>query len=141
MKSFVVDASVAIKWYLPEPHDAESLRLLNSSSQLLAPDILFPELGNILWKRVTRAEFPRETAVAILTALETVPFQIWPSKLLIHTAFELACHTKRTLYDSLYLALAISQECPLVTADLKLYNALKKSLIGKALVWVEDIPS
>lgn len=40
-------------------------------------------------------------------------------------AFKIATETKRTVYDSLYLALAEAQGFSLVTADQRFYNALQ----------------
>ncbi|MBI4482062.1 MAG: type II toxin-antitoxin system VapC family toxin [Acidobacteria bacterium] len=53
MKRFVVDASVAMKWFVPEAHQDAALRLLDDSCELLAPDFMAAEFGNILWKKMT----------------------------------------------------------------------------------------
>jgi predicted nucleic acid-binding protein len=45
---WVVDASVAAKWLAPEEDSAQALKYLNA--ELLAPDLLFAEVANILWK-------------------------------------------------------------------------------------------
>jgi hypothetical protein len=66
--SFVVDASVAIKWFVDEPDSAQAAVLLRHS--LAAPDLLAPECANILWKKVTRAELSLEEAEVIALALE-----------------------------------------------------------------------
>lgn len=50
MKSFVVDASVAIKWFVLEEHTIESRLLLDENFELFAPHLLFTEYGNIVWK-------------------------------------------------------------------------------------------
>ena len=47
----VVDASVAIKWFVPEIHSDAALRLRGEAYELIAPDLLILEIGNILWKR------------------------------------------------------------------------------------------
>jgi predicted nucleic acid-binding protein len=140
MTRLVVDASVAAKWYLPEPYSQFALDLLDPSFQLMAPDLLFSEMGNLLWKRVIREEITQREALEILLALDSVPFLIWESKGLITLALDLACGTKRTVYDCLYLAVAVETKSRLVTADLKLFNALKKGLFGEMLCWIEDIP-
>ncbi|MEH2293879.1 type II toxin-antitoxin system VapC family toxin [Nostoc sp.] len=53
-------------------------------------------------------------------------------------ALDIAIQSDRALYDSLYLALAITQKCQMVTADEKFYNALKTSSYAKNLFWVEN---
>jgi predicted nucleic acid-binding protein len=60
--------------------------------------------------------------------------------LLIPLALEIACGENRTVYDSLYLAAAISLESWLVTADAKFYRVLSKGPFSAHLLWVEDIP-
>ena len=67
--TFVVDASVAIKWFLPELYGDAALRLLREGHSLVAPDLLFPEVGNVLWKRVRRREATAKEAGAALDAL------------------------------------------------------------------------
>jgi predicted nucleic acid-binding protein len=139
MTKVVVDASVAAKWYLPEVHSQQALILLEDTFQLFVPDLLFPEIGNLLWKRINRQELSRDKGLEILAALESVPLQIWESRSLMPLAFDIACRTQRTLYDSLYLALAASTKSLLVTADHKLFNGLKKGPLGTQLLWIEDL--
>ena len=141
MNRFVVDASVAIKWYLPETNSADADRLLSGGFQLLAPDLLLPEMGNILWKRVMRSELSVQKAQVILQALESLPLTLRPASLLAENAMTIACGLKRSFYDSLYMALAVRTDCRLVTADRKLFEALKDTpTIKKHLLWIEDVP-
>jgi len=138
---FVVDASVAIKWYLPEPNSVDADRLLRGGFQLLAPDLLFPEVGNILWKRVMRSEITVQKARVILHALESLPLTLRPASVLAENAMTIACGLKRSFYDSLYMALAVMADCRLVTADRKLFDAVKDvPSIKKHLLWIEDVP-
>ena len=134
----VVDASVAIKWFLPELHDDAALRLLRAEHRLVAPDLLFPEVGNVLWKRVRRREATASEAGAVLDALVAVPLEVHASQPMMPVAFEIACATGRTVYDSLYVALAVLLDCRRVTADERLYNALKDGPLGAHILWVED---
>jgi predicted nucleic acid-binding protein len=139
MNQIVVDASVAAKWYLPEVHSRQAMLLLEEDFQLFVPDLLFPEIGNLLWKRVIREELSPEKSLEIITALESVPLQVWESRPLIPAALDIACRIQRTFYDSLYIALAVSTKSRLVTADQKLFNALKKGPFANVLVWIEDL--
>jgi predicted nucleic acid-binding protein len=51
----VVDSSVAIKWFVEEPYSVEAHRLLegyqDGTLTLLAPDLMYAEVGNIVWKK------------------------------------------------------------------------------------------
>ena len=140
MSLFVVDASVAIKWFLPEIYSDAALRLLAHQHTLHAPDLIFSEFGNVLWKRVRKNEISKNEANATLEGLVTLHLQMQPSQLLMPLALEIACGENRTVYDSLYLAAAIALQSSLVTADAKFYRGLSKGPFSAHVVWVEDIP-
>jgi len=137
MKKVVVDASVALKWYVPEIHSAAAARLLNPEIVLCAPDLIGPEFGNILWKKVRRAEITRDEAAEMLNAFGALPLEIRPSSSLLPAAFELAVEFGRSVYDSLYLALAVAEDCALVTADAKFHAVLAASPLAVHVQWVE----
>ena len=139
MTSLVVDASVAAKWFLPEVHSEDALRLLDEPYRLLAPDLLYSEVGNTLWKRVVKKEISQKQSMEIMGALETFPLVSFAAKPLVAAALEVACRTGRTVYDSIYLALAAHHDCRLVTADRRFHNALMKSPLKTSLLWVGDI--
>ena len=140
MSLFVVDASVAVKWFLPEIYSDAALRLLAHQHTLHAPDLIFSEFGNVLWKRVRKNEISKNEANATLECLLTLHLQVQPSQLLIPFALEIACGEHRTVYDNLYLAAAIALQSSLVTADAKFFRALSKGPFSPHVVWVEDIP-
>jgi predicted nucleic acid-binding protein len=137
---FVVDASVALKWVLPEDHSESAARLLVEGLELWAPDLVWSELGNILWKKWRREEIPGERVPTFLRVLQSFPVQIHPSEELLDEAWAIARDFHRSFYDSLYLALAVSQGCPLVTADRRLYNAVGGASSRLPILWVEEIP-
>jgi predicted nucleic acid-binding protein len=138
--NLVVDASVAIKWFLPEIHSDAALRVLAGGHTLHAPDLIFAEFGNVLWKRVWRNEMSKAEAGATIGALLSVPLHVQSSQSFIPLAVEIAFAANRTVYDSLYLAAAIVHRFPLVTADAKLYRGLRKGPLSPHLLWIEDIP-
>ena len=137
MTRFVVDASVAVKWFLPEPHSLEALRLLDGESELLVPDLLWAEVGNVLWKRWRQGELPEEAAAGILRDLRKLPLAVHPADGIAEVAWSFASRLGRSFYDSLYLALAASQSCSMITADRRLWNAVGSAV--PSLVWIEDI--
>lgn len=124
--SLVVDSSVAVKWYLPEPGSDRAAALLRSGPRLIAPDLLLAEVGNVLWKR--RRDVPVTEIGAIAAALTgACPVSLYPSRALLEGALSIALAHDRSVYDSLYLALAVGVDCPLVTADERLHNALQQT--------------
>jgi predicted nucleic acid-binding protein len=135
----VVDASVVIKWHVAEVHTAAALRLLDESApELHAPDLLYPEVGNILWKKIRRGEIAEDKARKIARLVVAAPVVVHASAPLLEAALEIANRTGRTVYDSLYVALAMLVHGRLMTADEKLANALKGGPLAAHLLWVED---
>jgi predicted nucleic acid-binding protein len=128
-----------IKWHVAEIHAEATLRLLGDDApELHVPDLMFPEVGNILWKKIRRGDLSEEQARGIAHLVVVAPLEVHPSAPLLEAAFEIAMRTGRTVYDSLYVALAVHLACRLVTADEKLYNALKDGPLGAHILWVED---
>lgn len=136
---FVVDASVAIKWFIPEIHSAAAERLLSDSRAIfLAPDLILPEFANVLWKKERRNEITQNEALEILAGLETLGLDVHPSQGLVGSAFEIASRLDRSVYDCLYLALAVAQDCPFVTADRKFHSVIAATLFHEHIRWVEE---
>ena len=140
MTRYVVDASVCVKWFIPEIHSESALRFASADCELLAPDLLRVEIGNIIWKKVRAAELTRRHAGEILQAFRGSPVRFYSSETLIESAVEIACDQGRSVYDSLYLALAVVQQCQAVTADRKLYNALQGGPLASSIHWIENGP-
>lgn len=138
MKKVVVDASVAIKWFIPEVHSAAAVRFLDPAFTLIAPDLIASEFANAIWKKVRRRELDRDEAREIGFAFAKVPLEICASLPILPAALELAIGVGRSVYDSLYLALAVAEDCRVVTADAKLYASIAASAVASHVHWVED---
>lgn len=142
MSLLVVDASVGIKWFVPEVHSAEARQWRDGPDELHAPTFFFDlEIANILWKKVRRAEISRADADLILIQLPTLPLTRHPESPLLVSAFDLADRTQRTVYDCLYLALAVQLSGRMLTADQRLYNSLAGTPWASYVCWVEDLPT
>ncbi len=139
MSAVVIDASVAVKWFLPEPHASAARRLLKGKRTLLAPDLIWAEVGNVIWKRLQRAEMTREVAESILRDFKRFPLHTYAARTLLEPAWTLAAHWRISVYDGLYLALAISRDCQLVTADRRFFETFKREPFASTLVWVERV--
>ncbi len=136
----MVDASVAIKWFLPEIHSEAALRAQWLRQRLHVPAFLTLELGNVIAKKIRRGELTRDNGKTILKELRHLPLQRHADDRLFPAAYELALNTRRSLYDCLYLALAEAVDGVMITADHKFYRGLVRGPFHQRLVWVEDLP-
>lgn len=142
MSVAVVDASVGAKWFVPEVHSAEARQWRNGQVELHTLAFFFDlEIANILWKKVRRAEITRAEADLILVQLPPLPLARHPENPLLASAFDLADRTQRTVYDCLYLALAVQLGGRMVTADQRLCNSLAGTPWATHLCWVGDVPA
>ena len=140
MTQVVIDASVAAKWFLPpsgEPLAVEAMRLLAGYAEgrfrFAVPDLFWAECGNILWKAVRQGRWSRSVAEKATLALRGRSFPTTSSLDLLEEAFSIAATFDRTVYDSLYVALAVRLKADMVTADERLANALAAHLPVKWL--------
>lgn len=133
-EKLVIDTSVAVKWYIPETGCEEASAILDRENSLLAPDLLVAEFGNVIWKKVRKSEFGQSEAEGIIGAfLSTRPVILRPSNLYLQPAFEIANRWNVTVYDALYLAVALEESCPLATSDEKLGRALLGTPLEKTI--------
>jgi predicted nucleic acid-binding protein len=134
----VVDASVAAKWFVQEEHSARSRGLITSGAILLAPDLIVPEVGNVFLKKVRQGTMSLSAFAEAVDAIDLF-LTLIPSGRVFFGALTLAFEHGRSFYDSLYVTLAMEEGCQLVTADERLYNALRTALPDN-LLWVGDLP-
>ena len=118
MTRYVVDASVAVKWLVREPLSHEASLLLTGEVSLMAPDLLYAEAANALWAMRQRRELTDADFEEAVETLREAPVLV-PSTLLQLTAAasRLAADLGHPIYDCYYLALAIQEKAPLVTAE------------------------
>jgi predicted nucleic acid-binding protein len=112
---------VAVKWFLPEVDDTKALAVLDEFEPI-APDWLLIEVANVLDRRrrdreITQADC--RTAVGFLRHA----IELRPSAGLVGAAQDLAAERSLTVYDAIYLALALDEGLRLVTADRRLASA------------------
>jgi len=133
MTEYIVDSNVVAKWLLPEAQSDRARALLNSSYRLRAPDLILPELTSVLWKRVTRGELTtRESEELLRTFLDRhldVTVRLLPSGLVIKRALQIAIAERRSVYDCIYVALAVQAQCVLVTADDRFARAIQSNVL------------
>lgn len=126
---YVIDCSTALKWVLMEPDRDKAILLRddfrNGINQLIAPDLFPVEVGNALLIAERRKLIaPGDGAIGFANVMQTPPLLHGAGPLLAR-AYAIAHRYQRTVYDCLYVALAESEQCKLVSADDKLVNGLQ----------------
>jgi predicted nucleic acid-binding protein len=118
----VVDASVAVKWVLPEPDSGPAVALREAGA-MIVPSLVVAEIGNALWKSVLRGDVEKSDACAALQIAVAHFERLVSIDQLAARALELAVNLRHPIYDCLYLALAERERVPIVSADAKLLSA------------------
>lgn len=121
----VIDASVVIKWIVPE-HDSEKAEPL-LTVDLSAPSFLRVECSNIIWKKVRRGEVHVEDVPDFIGFLRSLPAVVTEDAQLFEEALRHALALDHPVYDCLYLTLAVREDIPLVTADLRFARKARES--------------
>jgi predicted nucleic acid-binding protein len=138
--NLVIDASVIIKAYVPEilSDKAEEVmaRVADGDLALLAPDLLYPETGNILWKKHRLHELALAEVDEIVDALSSLPIKVEESRTVMPLAVDIAIHTGITVYDAMYVTVARIYETKLITADRKLVERLATTEFSKYVQWL-----
>jgi predicted nucleic acid-binding protein len=135
----VLDASVAAKWlvWAGEPLEAEALGLLKQRNEgqidFVVPDLFWAEIGSVIWKAAHRGRCSLDRAGDSVRALQAYDLATAPSDDLLAEALRIARQYGRSFYDSLYVALAVSLQATLITADERLANAVAAHLPVKWL--------
>jgi len=139
---YILDCSVALKGVLPEVDSAKAIRLLkeyrHTIHELLAPDIFPPEVANGLATAERQARIqPGEAGIFLADLMQNAPV-IHSSTPLLARAIEISVADKQAVYDCIYLALAESEGCEMVSAD----DAFVRKMRGKFpfLVRLGDLP-
>jgi predicted nucleic acid-binding protein len=142
--AYVIDTSVAIKWYIPEAHSLEAKAYIGKGVDRHAPDYLLAEAASVVLKRLRSRDDKLRLSVdegrIVLAAMKVSPIQFHESRPLIDQAFALAHEIGASLYDGLFLALALRIGGQLVTADKKLFTKIQGSRHVDRARWVEDAP-
>ena len=132
---FVVDSSVALKWVVAERGSDLAATLL--SQELYAPDFIYLECANALWKLAQRGEATAEQTAFKLRALRQVKIGTVVLDGLASRALDIACGLQHPVYDCLYLAVAEAHDTHMVTADARLLRRLAGTAFAHLAISLE----
>ena len=127
--TIVVDASVAVKWVLPEDAAERALLLRQQAEELIAPTLIAAEIGSAMRKHVVAKRLSVSQALEGARAAIALIDRIVPEPELVHRALELSIELQHPIYDCFYLVLAERENCILMTADQVLVAKAKRCKI------------
>jgi predicted nucleic acid-binding protein len=135
----VPDASVGVKWYVPEADSAEAARLLDPQFELHVPSWFFTEAASVLQRKVAVERTLSEAeGWAAFQLIRTVPMSVHATEALLNDAMRHGMRYRRPVYDCLYLVLAEAVGGRVMTADRRLYNGVHGGPLDHLVMWVTD---
>ena len=135
---FVVDASVAVKWFVVEEYSDVAQELMVSDQDLHAPRLMASEVANALWRKARLHEIEHDTAIILMSHVPDLPVFWDTDENIAAQALRIALTLDRPIYDCVYLALAYRIGGVVLTADLRFANALMTSGHGENVMTLTD---
>lgn len=123
----VIDACVAIKWFLPEENHEKASAIFNQFNRFIAPDLFFIEIDSIITKKVRQKSIDTKSAYIIYNEIRNIPFEIISYKMISKMAFDLSSTLPISQYDACYLSVAIEYNQKVYTADRKFYRGMSNT--------------
>ena len=134
----VVDASVAIKWFVAEADSGLADRLLEQKVALHAPLLLMSEFANGLWKNFRRELIDSAQAEAALRAIPRTIAHWHATESLLDAALALSFRLDHPVYDFLYVALAERNGLRCITADLRFIRKIRSTEHATRVIALTD---
>ena len=142
MSRYVVDANVAVKWFYGERFHINALQYLKSNAQLISPDIIQQEFANVMLKKIQLGDTTQELGWQCYEDLfQSESLLLLPTSSFIKDAFNFSLELNHPIYDCIYLAAAIHTNAPVVTADERFIERVKKhGQYNTSIRWIEESP-
>lgn len=123
---YVLDSNIAAKWVLPEADSSKAMalreELRNDIHEMLAPDVFPVEVGHALTRAERQGRISQSESLNFWADVMTTPPQLIPYLPLMSQALTLSSQEKIGVYDCLYVALAVRENCQVLTADRRLLS-------------------
>ncbi len=98
----------------------QAITALETAKQIIVPDSLFAELGNVVWQWIQFRQLPIATGLEVLDDAEVLIDKVIPSAYIREVALELAVQASHPFYDALFIAATIREQVQVITFDCKL---------------------
>jgi predicted nucleic acid-binding protein len=123
----VVDASVAIKWFVHETDSDRAQWLFNPDVKRIAPDFALAEIANGLRRKERVGDMPQDAVRRSVASMPRLFHRLVTCSDVMTTSIRLSQALDHSVYDCIYLAVAQSLAAPLITADTKFVAKLASS--------------
>jgi predicted nucleic acid-binding protein len=134
-----IDASVIGSVLFEEDRSAVARTLLADDCERFAPEHLFTESLSIVIKKYLQGLATADELPGHVAGIKRLPVQTTPDMSVAAQAIQLAVLMQHSVYDCLYVAVALEQNAPLVTADRALYEAVRDVGLGDHVIWLDDL--
>lgn len=133
-----IDASVVGFVMFEGQYTAEADRVVTSDRSMIAPSLIDAELLSIATGRVRTGRVDADRARARWRMAARLPIRRVSVRRYAEAAFELSARLPHPSADCVYLAVALAEVAPLVTADESLLKRARDAGLGDYVVWIED---
>jgi len=140
--NLVVDTNVVIKTYIPEILSDRAASIFiaveRNEISLAVPDLMYSEIGNILWKKHRMQELTIAEIEEISREILSLPLKVIPSKSILQLAIDVGIAYNITVYDAIYVSVAKIYDTKLITADKRLVDKLSKTPVSNNVEWLGE---
>lgn len=140
-----IDTSALVKYVLPEQDSSIAEKIVAfhraGAVNLIAPQYILVESGNVLWKHLQRHNLGVEDAVESFRALRNLAIGLVPDAELLEDALTIAADNGITVYDSLFCTLAVRENVPLITSDQVLVRRVANTGVRATLLSEWNAPN
>lgn len=134
----VVDASAALRWFIPAFPTASTYPLPATDQPLVAPELFLAEVRNTALVHIRKKEITQGQAVAMVATIDRIMTGYFPMSGLAAMAWSMALEFDHSVYDCFYIALARQLDTVLVTADERMMRKFSSTTIGPRLIHGAD---
>jgi predicted nucleic acid-binding protein len=134
----VVDANVAIKWVVEQPHFERAREIVARGITLMVPGMFVAEVTSTLWRYIRTKAITAEQAQDGLVSILGQISLFEQDASLAEEALNKGSELSYAPYDCFYLVLAMRRSAPFVTADRRFINRLASTPYKSHVVHLAD---
>ena len=138
MRTLVIDASVAVKWLVPEDMSDIAREISIGPDRLVAPRLIKTEIANVLVRKTMQGTLSRLEASDHLRKIALLLTELVDIDEMIGPAFEIACVLRHPIYDLIYLETARRLDAQLITADRRFTAKLAGTDLARHVTLLSD---